>query len=93
MKTVDPESQHGTRYGVGVGSGCVVLIEIGFPGPETNPPARKARIMALAAPWITHPENCGSKKPTWNQVWGGGWVWLCSADGNQLFWTLNQSTS
>ncbi len=41
---IDPESQNGTRYAVGVGSGNDLPIELGFPGrklihrPEKHDP-------------------------------------------------------
>ncbi len=53
---------------MGVGSAYVLPIEIVFFfWPHTNLPARKARFVPLSAPWITDPEICGTRKPTWKQ--------------------------
>ncbi len=68
LGTVDPESQHVTRYRVEDGSGYVLLIVVWLTRPQTNPSPRKTRFLAAAAPWITDPGNCGSRKPTWKQV-------------------------
>ena len=68
QRIVDPESEHGSRYRVGMGLAMFPRLKSGFLDLKPIHLLENHDLVPLAALWIAYSESCRSRKRTFKQV-------------------------